>query len=1572
MRSLLFFIAFLMAGTLSGQIYSQNEAPVQQAKIPADCYTLNIDLGNAALRRGDAKEALRFFKTAKNCSDAQKNSRRISELDDRIARTEEQLGIQPAARSEKADETPSVQSASKRRFTTDLPPTRRNYRANQQILKDTLEDCFHLMSEEADRAYRLRFWEDAAALYRAAKNCNDADQAGRQLMSEKIIKCRNAAENELYAKQQEAERQARHAIAANRADDAYELLEKTDRSLAFRLADFANQYIAPDDNPDCVQAIFDAWYYQPDEEIKPGQDKLYNPLFCYEIADNIDNPVQLKFSPDQDKKSRLWAFSPQNGEIVVREMPQMNVVQTLNTGDIGVFRSFDISPLEDILLAGSNYLELRRGTRQHRINFPNINNWCFSPRGDELFFENSKELKIYLVNVNQAFSQMNSRKGNKSANFMAAPVEPREFISGITPGLLDMEYFDGKFWLAYYDRTEILSKAEAGKPWKKEIVWHNGVTLPESFEQNHLRLALHPKEGFCVLTYFNQTWIIPIQEANTLQDSTLLREGLFFDNMIPLAICPQTQQIAFKDTMNYGHEGFWIIDAVTGDTLTHQHVPLDAIYLGMEGAFSPDGAWVAAVNNGIISLWALRDSPTKSTNNLPVFPDDKPLISPDGSKIFLQQDNTITVLTTEEMEPLQKWENLGTPLKGVSNHWAVIQVSPDSAEARHISNGKKVKFPLFNPGAFPYLYAIEGTEEKWVAYLTNSDKLEVRSLQTGTLIASREFDNGNISEIQFIPNRNELLIVINTESGTSSVYIWSPLQPQKAPRIMRLHQYSINTIAIDPNGRRVALTNENDIRIFDLQNIEDELLKIRSNKNSFISNLAFQPNTDFLASAYSDGKVIFWDINNGQPALALQAVEYKSGWDGSSVPSALGFSGNGSKMILTIANGKMLTYALDPSYIREVVQNETRQLQAFSFDQILEYNLESALYYPGNFERLAASNDAPLIRAFFLHFGSQALGSNNIIQVRDYCEKALYLYERLNQKTQAKWVKEMAYMYEDYAWKLLLRGNTKESKAIVNFIQKKFGHTSELMMAHIALFDNDCALSGQWYTRNFLGNGTEIKDVQYVRYEMDRVERELIQLRDYGLLDSTQLACFCGSMSLSGGFLTICEPVFSSTPTLSEVDVLRWEVYRKGQETTVTFGFQNKQIALEEVLTLSRKLMALNPTMGRGWVENALLELARFYHVRAGFEQNSLDAGKYFNSCHKLLTDYGTLKATVDTMRLSLLANNHLAFGRLLFNAGQYDNALDQFNGGLEVMNKLWPMIYQADSMLLPNYGDFVVGPLYEKLGTTYLLKGDTASARLAYERGGLYMITRGLNTLYMGCLSAMQGDEIKALADFGGIFYADQTAEAFIILDQLASRFPERSGTVIRIKKQLTDALKARNPRLVGPEAEYWYAVRRQLQFGAQNNWDSTLIYNQKMLSTAKACMNINKGDETWIQYWLDAHIGVAYYQLLAAWNQPAALNNVIKISEEAEAFLEQNPNLYYPNRELLKTNMAHALILRNEQGDRDKALNLYGQFLKGYYSLQWYDNVDLLEKDIRDLKSVGVPWPELPSFQQILEQDR
>ena len=116
---------------------------------------------------------------------------------------------------------------------------------------------------EADRAFRDSCWDDAAKLYRAAKTCADANQTDRERMTQRIEACEEAAKDELLQKEQKAIRTARHAIAANRANDAMDLLRQGERSLAWRLADFANYYIAPDDNPDCLNAMYEAYFYTP-------------------------------------------------------------------------------------------------------------------------------------------------------------------------------------------------------------------------------------------------------------------------------------------------------------------------------------------------------------------------------------------------------------------------------------------------------------------------------------------------------------------------------------------------------------------------------------------------------------------------------------------------------------------------------------------------------------------------------------------------------------------------------------------------------------------------------------------------------------------------------------------------------------------------------------------------------------------------------------------------------------------------------------------------------------------------------------------------------------------------------------------------------------------------------------------------------------------------------------------------------------------------------------------------------------------------------------------------------------
>jgi hypothetical protein len=68
------------------------------------------------------------------------------------------------------------------------------------------------------------------------------------------------------------------------------------------------------------------------------------------------------------------------------------------------------------------------------------------------------------------------------------------------------------------------------------------------------------------------------------------------------------------------------------------------------------------------------------------------------------------------------------------------------------------------------------------------------------------------------------------------------------------------------------------------------------------------------------------------------------------------------------------------------------------------------------------------------------------------------------------------------------------------------------------------------------------------------------------------------------------------------------------------------------------------------------------------------------------------------------------------------------------------------------------------------------------------------------------------------------------------------------------------------------------------------------------------------------------------------------------------------YGSAEYFKTNLAHAYLLRNRPGDREKAIETYREFLlldvehTGRY---W----DVLLKDFRDLHAAGIKWSDLKS---------
>jgi WD40 repeat protein len=1565
MRSTLILLVFLATGSLGAQSYLQN-AQVQQTQSIVDCYTQNLDKGNAALRRGEPREAINFFNYAKDCPEAKASTRRQSEIQNRIERCETQLGIRKAS----VAQDNAILTPQKRSFSAEAPITRRNYAAKHDLLKDTLDDCFGRMVSEANRAYQLKFWEDAAALYRAAKNCADADQNDRQQMSERISDCRNAAENELFAKQQEAERQARHAIAANLADDAQELLKNTDRSLAFRLADFANQYVAPDDNPDCVQAMFDAWYYQPNETSKYRGEELYHPVFCYELADNLGENAQIKFQQLANGRQLLWAFLPKTGELTAWEIPEMKIVQSYDTGEGNSYTGFDFSPAGELLFWGNKFFDLRQGNRSTRVDVPGVTNWCFNARGDEFFFENLEDKKIMILSLKEVFAQQNSRRGAKNTNMVQLSAVPREFVSGVPEGLLAMQYIDGKFWLGFRDRVEVLSKAAPGKPWNREKTFRfEGVNIPDFVEQKELRLEIFPNEGFAILGFKGQTWPITL---NDQQDSS---KTASFQTFRPIAVSGKKHQVAGQYS-NFPNNTFCILDVFTGDTLRRQQILQYGDFEPFSGIFSSDARWVAAATlGGTLNVWTLENTPTSWVNQLPQILSSKPVFSPDGNYLFCSFNDTLALFnTSNSSRPVNTWINSGQPLVGASDQWALVQISPDSAEAKHLTNGQKLRFPLRNEG-YSYPYSVDSKGERLIAYLSDWDKVEVRSLKSGALVASKLLNGGTIEMLQFIPGTDNLVLVQRQsvgefESGESSVKIWSPLQEGTKPRAFRLHEYPIQAMTIDKTGTKAAFSNGNDIRVFDLNNIENEVLKIRAAANDQVQAVTFRDNSTLLAAAYASGKIILWNVLTGQASLQLQAVQTQSSSQNYAEISSIAFSQNGSVLQIAVMDGRVLSFVLDPSYIRSVAQDEKRQLQTFSVEQLVGYNLEAALYYPGNFERLAASGDAPLVRSFFQYFKGQALESNNISQVRDYCDRAFYLYERLAPKTKEVWGYDMSNMYEDYTKKLLLRGNISKAAEVIQFIQKAFDSDPVLLNAHVALLQRKFAEASALYSSYFLINQLDGTPLAYeARWRFEQVEKDMLQFRDFEILDSLQTSCFCGTVSLSGGFSTFC-PLGNDYPTdyLSRVDRMHWEIVQNLNTANNTLRLGNKTKALDEAYEKAKVLVQQNPAKERVWLETVSLELASIHRKWGVFEQNSPEALLHFEKSIQLLTETGAFKSISDTSRLALLTSTRLAWGKYLLDTGKPSDALSQFQLGLESAQPLSEIVFESDTTLLMIYYDHLVGPIYEKMGTAFLLSGKTAEARRAYEQANTFYVTYGLNALFLANVAVLENDSIQAFLDYGGIATASQTAVARFVISQLIEQFPEKQKQIESYIPKLISSLRSKNRRLVSVETDYWFANLKVEHYAGLAKWDSAIVWSNEKMECAKRCMEQPNSDEQWKTLWLDEHISLPYYLLMGSWNKPAVLNKCIQYVQDAQAFIkekEESEVFYYTNQEMLKTNLAHALILRNNPGDREKAMVLYAEFIQSYGDPRGYDNVDLLKKDFKDLRAVGAPFPELPEIE-------
>jgi len=817
------------------------------------------------------------------------------------------------------------------------------------------------------------------------------------------------------------------------------------------------------------------------------------------------------------------------------------------------------------------------------------------------------------------------------------------------------------------------------------------------------------------------------------------------------------------------------------------------------------------------------------------------------------------------------------------------------------------------------------------------------------LLAQRAF-SGLLQSLTCIPERQALIAVMkNTDDylqQQSVIKIWDFVLPAAPLSTVRLHDYRIELVAVSPQGDHVAFSDGTTIRIFDLDHLDDEQASIRAISSFSINTLAFQPNGGSLVAGYNNGSIVFWNPENAQFVF-----EFKNSFQGwTNAISQVAFSPAGNRLRYLDFDNNLFERQLDPDTIRATAQTPYKQLAAFSSDQILQYNLEPALSYDHNFEALANSDDGPLIRSFFDFYQQQALSSNNIEQVGIYCKRAFELYKHLDQDFQKTQRQTMLALYEDYSWKWLLRNKISQSGQVVADMNRNFGHSSDAVRAgaFTALLNNDLPGATRLFV-NWLMEARGSSFGAYSSYDEENMLNKLRQLLDYDLLTPQQLRFLC---ALFGDLTQVDDRMCPATaqPMVLPFDPdteLRWKILVALYQSTLTTRNARQVQLLEPALKNAQTLLRRHPE-SRLELEKTSLALANSYFAWGVTEQSSQRAARLYQQVIQLLTTGG--KFQDEWSRQDLLMRSHLALGDYQLATNQLDAALLTYSAGIKVgVNPGIPFLEGNDSGIL--------GDLYLQRGETELLLGKNDAARADFETASEKLHDR-FNPFYFGPLSWLEGQTAEALTQYEAVYDESILAKARFTLQRIAEIRPETRLQIMALDSAVQSTVRSKYPGLDTLLVALDLSIFRLQQLVAQNQWAAVVRENEISLAYTERAMKNIKAWDTWPEKWLDAQLSESYYLLFVSGQDATVLDRAIRYAEQAENYATDSfPT--YPSIALLKTNHAHALLLRDGTGDRAGAVALYRDFLASYTGAG--DAWELLQKDFRDLHAAGIQWPRL-----------
>ncbi|MBK7935769.1 MAG: WD40 repeat domain-containing protein [Lewinellaceae bacterium] len=1298
--------------------------------------------------------------------------------------------------------------------------TRCRYRPSREFLLSRNDSCYQITGKEADRAFSLRCWDEAMALYRAAKSCADANQTARSLMNRRIQACRDSSEQELRQSELQARRQFLHAAAANLADDAEERLKDFDRSFAYRLAEFAGEYIAPGPNADCTNTLLEAWYYVP--PVQPGT-AGYQDLqvpFCYQLDYDLGGNVQVRFG-GTGKYRRLYAFAPASRQLLSWEAETMKPGPGMQVED--GFTGFDISPDGWTLMfySDKNILFWRSTTEVFRVTASKIGSYCFSPSGSEFLYFDKNESKIYALNMRDVFAQ---RKGGQRPG-------PQVVLQNPPFEVLGMASYKGRIWLGGPDSLVVLKKGEKETPWSPE------KSLPWGLNAGPyvLDLKIMPERQTAFFIRSDSIVRVPLVLKAELPESA--GPGISLRGA-PLSIRQDASLAAF---FNAGADKnlLYVLTADAGAMRHGTYLQPDDRFNLMSGSFSHDGRWfAAATDTGTVKLWALTELRNDSATTLRA--DGEVIFSQNGDQFAFFRNDTLKLYETER--PAAPFFSLITPIpenaenilvRATGKNWVAYQTRDRTLIVKNGLTGKTCEFATRFSVENEEIMAAISPDDQLIAFMVRSDSMVICSLENGEAQAGRSI-NGVIKFLDFIPNSNSVMFVqedLLHGLFTNQVIakIWNYTIPnQKELKTLRLHDYNIEFANVSASGDQVAFSNGEDIRVFHLDNPLDESIRIRPNETQNVEALAFHPDGSALVAGYSDGLIIVWDLASGEPRFSLQTQSGRWGFD------RLSFSNDGSLLRIKDKSNYLFFRNIDPDQIRATAQTEFLRLLAFTPEQIQSKGLEKALNYSGNFQRLAESGDLPLIRSFFEYYRKQVLASNNIDQVRSYFTSASRLYSKLGDgSTQRALLPTMYEIYEDFIWKLLLREKNEEAVRVSKEFYKVLDNPLPAFKsgAYTSLMRNDFHGTAQqfaeWTIRMFDDPAVQ-PDFWQVLYNL---RQNFQQLKEYNLLDQPQVDCLCGIYAKIMDINDLCAHAAVADKLPLDVETrLRWNIFQNQYLSSGTTNRSVKTRLLESAFSDATALYRRNMNTWRGQLENTTLKLAQAYTEQGVFEQGNTRSESAYRQAIRLLDSLGRFK-TEEQARQKALINNHLKLGDYFLSINNLEEAGKQYESGITTGNEL---LTAAPADSVATYRNNLLAPLYSGLGMVQLLHGKTDVAgntfRQAYDA-----YTYGLFAYYFGHIALMEGKEDEAIRQYREIYSAQQMSDALFTISRLAARFPEQRARVDAFVPVFRKAVLEAHPDILPDEVDYLYAQQKSAYASANEQWADALAWNEKSLALAE-----------------------------------------------------------------------------------------------------------------------------------------